>query len=138
MAKNPEMVQRILTPDRDFVRGKGLKDYLLRADKAELNEQDNSGNTLLHIVTKFFKRLVDESRLPELFVLDKAVLLISDHVDGRIRNKDGELAVLYVVQTEMAYPIGREFRYLVKNINTQMHVFNNILFSPSISEIPFS
>ena len=58
---------------------------------------------------------------------------IINKLQGMKISKYGLMFILLLLCT-----LGREFRYLVKNINTQMHVFNSILFSRSISEIHFS
>ena len=45
---------------------------------------------------------------------------------------------LFVVKLLVLYTLGRESKYLVEKINTQIHVFNNILSRRSISKIHFS
>ena len=87
MKNREDIVNAIIQGDINTV-----EEYITQADKVQINEQDDAGNTLLHVAVKHLcGSYISAKIVPDTII--HVILLLVKYVNRRLRRKDGKLAV---------------------------------------------
>ena len=99
MKSREDIVNAVNEGDIDMIQ-----EYVTQAqaDQTQINEQDDEGNTLLHVATEHLRATYAITRKIPRNVTD-VILLLAKHVNRRKRNAAKKLAVHILLESEATF-----------------------------------
>ena len=98
-----------------------LQEFIAQAEQTQINEQDDDGNTLLHIAVEYLCRQYNLTRnVPQNAT--EAILLLVKHVNRRQRNGEEKLAAQVLWECEATFEEESKMIPVLEALLTEEHI----------------